>query len=424
MKTIFYFSIILLGCFLFSCNPEGKKNFINVRDSKLMLNGKEYNFLGTNLWYGCYLAIPGNETGRKRLLRELDRLSTIGITNIRLIGASEESKIKNSLKPAFQTSPGKYNEQLLQGLDFVLAEMQKRKMYAVIFLNNYWEWSGGMLQYISWATGNPPDDPSSGIDWDELMTREAGFYSNEKANELYRNYIKMLVNRKNSISGKSYKNDNTIMAWELANEPRGGEGRSNLGKKDIFCKWVDETAGFIHSLDNNHLVTTGSEGAIGCKGDYELFKRSHISKNIDYLTIHLWPKNWDWFKADSAEYTFNRSIEKSLDYINRHIEDARTLKKPLVMEEFGFNRDSSNFTSKSSVILRNKFFTAVLNLTKDSIKKGSPFCGVNFWGWSGEGRPGHPGGVWQKGDDMIVKPPFEFQGINSVYDIEIGRAHV
>ena len=302
--------------------------------------------------------------------------------------------------------------------------MNKRKMHAVIFLNNYWEWSGGMLQYLAWANNSKPDDPSTGIEWNELMTRVSEYYSNKKANDLYRNYIKMLVNRENKFTGKKYKDDNTIMSWELANEPRGGEGRTNSKKKVIFQKWVDQTAGYIHSLDENHLVTTGSEGAIGCKGNYELYKKSHSFKNIDYLVFHLWPNNWDWFKPDSVERTFDSSVKKSIDYINKHIQVARQLKKPLVMEEFGFRRDSLKYSANSTVELRDKYFAVILKLISDSISQNAPFSGVNFWGWSGEGRPKHPGGVWLKGDDYIIEPPFEAQGINSVYDSDSGTIEI
>jgi mannan endo-1,4-beta-mannosidase len=27
----------------------------------------------------------------------------------------------------------------------------------------------------------------------------------------------------------------------------------------------------------------------------KLFEENHADWNIDYLTIHIWAKNWDWF---------------------------------------------------------------------------------------------------------------------------------
>jgi mannan endo-1,4-beta-mannosidase len=89
--------------------------------------------------------------GRERLIRELNFLKKQGITNLRVLGASELSTFDNHFPFTIQTAPSQYDESLLQGLDFLLAEMKKRNMKAVIYLNNYWNWSGGMGQYITWV---------------------------------------------------------------------------------------------------------------------------------------------------------------------------------------------------------------------------------------------------------------------------------
>jgi mannan endo-1,4-beta-mannosidase len=48
-------------------------------------------------------------------------------------------------------SPGVYDDNLFEGLDFLLSEMAKRDMKAVVVLSNYWTWSGGFAQYLKWA---------------------------------------------------------------------------------------------------------------------------------------------------------------------------------------------------------------------------------------------------------------------------------
>lgn len=35
----------------------------------------------------------------------------------------------------------------------------------------------------------------------------------------FKTYVKKIVNRRNSITGVLYRDDPTIMAWDLANEP-------------------------------------------------------------------------------------------------------------------------------------------------------------------------------------------------------------
>lgn len=49
--------------------------------------------------------------------------------------------------------PGTYNLDVLDGLDFLLAEMGKRGMRATVVMNNEWAWSGGLVQYVMWARG-------------------------------------------------------------------------------------------------------------------------------------------------------------------------------------------------------------------------------------------------------------------------------
>lgn len=49
--------------------------------------------------------------------------------------------------------PGTYNTDVLDGLDFFLSELGKRRMRATVVLNDEWHWSGGMVQYVLWARG-------------------------------------------------------------------------------------------------------------------------------------------------------------------------------------------------------------------------------------------------------------------------------
>ena len=61
--------------------------------------------------------------------------------------------MKNSLQRTFRDHTEQYDEELLAGLDYLLVELGKRGMHAVIYLNNFWEWSGGMGTYLYWTNG-------------------------------------------------------------------------------------------------------------------------------------------------------------------------------------------------------------------------------------------------------------------------------
>lgn len=420
-KNIYYFiSFFLLAFIISSCSTlfvKEEPKYVKVKDTKFIIGDKPYYFLGTNLWYGCYLGSSGETGDRERLIRELDLLQSLGITNLRILAASEKSEIKNSLKPAIQNEPGVYDENLLEGLDFLLNEMKERKMYAVVFLNNYWEWSGGMSQYNAWFGGGKAADPEDpNIGWGEFMRLSATFYRNEEANKHFRDYIKKIVTRKNKFNDLLYYyEDPTIMAWQLANEPRPWGSPEEV---EYYYKWIDSTASFIHSIDPNHLVTTGNEGTWGSLESEEYYLKAHDSKYIDYLTFHLWPKNWGWFDAKKIEETYPSTELKAVEYINKHIELARRLLKPITLEEFGIPRDFEAYSPVSPATAREKYFQLIFKLVYDSASVGSPVSGTNFWTWGGYGRARHKDFIWRKGDPFLGDPPQEPQGLNSVFDTD------
>lgn len=151
MKNILSVLFFLL-CFISPISAQSKSLFVRVENGKFSLDGKPYYYIGTNFWYGAILASEGEGGNRVRLIKELDYLKSIGINNLRiLVGADGSNGVKSKVEPTLQKAPGVYNDTILAGLDYLLAEMGKRKMYAVLYLNNSWEWSGGYSLYLQWA---------------------------------------------------------------------------------------------------------------------------------------------------------------------------------------------------------------------------------------------------------------------------------
>ncbi|MDN4501740.1 glycoside hydrolase family 3 N-terminal domain-containing protein [Alteromonadaceae bacterium BrNp21-10] len=398
--------------------------FVAVNNGKFELNGKPYYFAGANFWHAGYLGVDGELGNRAQLIRELDLLKANGITNLRVLAASETSDLEMALRPGIQSEPGKLNEQLLQGLDFLLAEMAKRDMKAVLFLNNFWQWSGGMSQYVSWQTGDPVFDPDVTGDWNGFMQNSARFYRMPEAQKVFQNVLTQTIGRTNSINGIKYTDDPTIMTWELANEPRPGSDADGHPFADAFVNWVDTTAKFIHQLAPNQLVTTGSEGTMGTLQDAELFMRTHALDSIDYATFHMWMKNWGWFDVNKPETTLNNGLARARAYIAQHIEFAKKLNKPMVLEEFGVERDNANYSDTSTTVWRDKIFSEIYNQWYNAGLSGENIGGTNFWAWSGEARTQRADFIWQEGDMFFGDPPQEPQGLNSVFDKDTGTLAV
>lgn len=387
--------------------------FVSVDGTRLMRHGKTYRFVGANFWYGAYLG--ATEEGRARLRQELDQLKAAGIDNLRVLAAAEQTDLTMAVRPAMHLSPGSYNQDLLIGLDVLLAEMGKRDMVAVLYLNNFWQWSGGMGQYMSWLTGKQALDPDVTGDWSGFMQNSAAFYRSEQAQEWYRNLIRLLISRTNSVTGQAYVDDPTIMSWQLANEPRPGSDTEGRPFFPHYKTWIQETARFIKSLDSNHLVSTGSEGSMGTLRDLSLYKEAHDIAEVDYLTFHMWPKNWSWFDVTRPEDTYAQAVANSKAYILQHLQVAEELGKPQVLEEFGIERDKGDYSLASTTEQRDRFFRELFGFIETQVKLDSPLMGTNFWAWGGLGRAQSVDFIWRAGDPFTGDPPQEPQGLNSIF---------
>lgn len=403
--------ILLVTLFLTIAGNAQK--FITVKGNQFYKDGKPYHYIGTNYWYG---ALAGAKNGdRERLKKELDELKANGITNLRILVGAEGGKQDFTVTPALQPEQGKYDETLLDGLDYLIAEMGKRNMDAVLYLNNNWEWSGGMAQYLEWnGMGKLPNPNIKPNTWPQFMDYVKQFHSCIPCQKAFEDHIRFILKRTNSYNKKKYTEDPAIMAWQIANEPR----IFTTDNEKAFTQWLNNVIDVIDSLDKNHLISTGSEGKAGSNDDIKAFERTHNNPKIDYLTMHIWPKNWSWYKIDDEKGSTPVAIEKTIAYINEHIAVAKALGKPIVLEEFGYPREKESLSKNASVANRNALYKAIFERLAKSIKNKENFTALNFWGYGGTGRNNPDNGKWKKGDDFTADPPQEPQGLNSVFSTD------
>ncbi len=390
-------------------------SYVSVKNHQLTADGKPYYFIGTNYWYGSLLGLEKDKKkGVDRLRKELDFLKSNGVTNLRIMAGAEGAGMINGVlrvAPPRQTEQGKFDETVLDGLDLVLAEMGKRDMKAVVFFSNNWEWSGGFQQYLTWNNQVPADRKTRKLTWDEQRDIVSQFYGCQPCKENYNKQVNLILNRTNKYTKKKYTEDAAVMAWELANEPRPMRPFANADYK----KWIGDVAAMIKLKDKNHLVTIGHEGLMGTE-DIKLFEEIHADKNIDYLTIHIWAKNWGWFKEDKVAEGFPNVIEKATDYINQHLVIAQKLNKPLVIEEFGLPRDGQSFEINSPTSLRDDYYGKIFSILAKNAETNGNLAGAAFWAFGGTSRPIKNQIFWKAGDDYMGDPPMEEQGLNTVFD--------
>jgi mannan endo-1,4-beta-mannosidase len=393
---------------------SGASHFVQVRGTRFEINGKPCRFMGANYWQGASLGSPGRGGDRARLLRELDQMKALGVTNLRVLAASQGPDSQPlRIVPSTQPSPDRLDSELLQGLDFLLDEMRKRDMRAVVVLNNFWHWSGGMAQFLNWAGAGsiPYPPPFPGGTWDRYQDYTQRFYANPRAVQLSNDLIRAILTRTSSVSGTRYVDDPTVMSWQLANEPRG------LQQAEAFNRWIEATSRMIRGLAPRQLISTGVEGETPwpAYAGMDLI-RNHAYSTIDYATIHIWAQNWGWYDPSRHASTYNDTLTRFRAYVADHVRKSAQLGKPLVLEEFGIGRDQGSYDPASLTRVRDQYYREAFELVLTEASRGSPLQGVNFWAWGGEGRPKTPyGSEWRAGDPWTGDPPHELQGWYSVY---------
>jgi mannan endo-1,4-beta-mannosidase len=391
--------------------------FVKRAGTGFTLEGKPYRYAGTNMWYAAWLGAATDYGNRDRLKRELDALRTMGITNIRANASAEESPLNHSVKPSFHGKDG-VNNDLLVGLDFFLAELGQRDMKAVLYLTNFWEWSGGMMTYLYYATGSYMNMGDPTHPWPQFPNATAQFYASPAAMGMFRDWVKTIVGRTNSITGKRYADDPAIMAWQHANEPRpAGDTATAEPLLPAYYAWIRETAKLIKTLDPNHLVCTGNEGLKGTVERADIYTAIHAIPEVDYCTAHIWPLNWGWVDAKNIAGTNEASFAKVREYIGQHLALASAIGKPLVFEEFGYPRDGGGYDTDSATLYKDSYYKLIYDAVEVSAKNGGPLQGSNFWAWNGEGRAVHGDHKYVSGDNAwLGDPPHEPQGWYGVFD--------
>ena len=341
--------LLLSAACIASCRQTAA--FYSVEEGRIVRNGEPCYYIGTNVWYASELAL----SDLPRLRDELDALHGLGLDNLRILATDEN----------------------FDGMDIVLRELQKRGMSAVLFLNNAWEWSPD--GYRSWlekaGAGRQPHPAVEG--YGTYMSSMWAFASNQKAVELFHEHVRRVVER--------YKDSPAVFAWQICNEPR--PFTYDPEKVEDFVAYVQGTARLIKSIDPNHLVSTGNEGAMGSNESIDLFARLNDCPDIDYVTIHIWPYNWSWASesalVESGDKALHHALERTAAYIDEHLEKAYDLRKPLVIEEFGFPRDGFEWHNDSGTQLRDRYYGYIFSRVLASARSAGRLAGCNFWTWSG-----------------------------------------
>jgi len=283
--------ISLLTCLAFLAHGSESTPFITAKGDQLMEGDKPFRFISWNV--PNLLVIEDNLAwGATNHWRLPDRFElTDALASVKQMGGNVVRSYVLTVRrtndapdvPRHVIGPIQFNEAAFQSMDLALQVAHEQGVRLIIPFVDNWSWQGGRAEYAGFR-GKAPDD----------------FWTDAQLISDFKETIRYVLTRTNSLNGLRYCDDPTILCWETGNE------------LSAPAKWTREIAGFIKNLDQNHLVMDGTAAKT-------LRDESLDLKEVDIVTTHHYP---------GGKQRFAEAIIENAEKANG--------RKPYIVGEFGF----------------------------------------------------------------------------------------
>lgn len=383
-------AVWLLACPL-TLTAENGAGFVSAVGTSFYRNEKPFRYVGVNMWYAPWLACEGEHGDRERLRAELDTLCAHGVRCLRFpliiqAGAGDTIAAPMAVSPLTQDGrpsvPETLNDTLLAGLDFLMGELARRDMLAVVSLTPVSPWSR----------------PETTVPLPEERKR-------------YMDIVRKVLRRKNRYTDVVYADDPTVMAWQIG-------FRTEAASEDearAAVSFITEAAAVVKSVDPYHMVSAGCDGTRSFSGSAPIYQQLHNNWAIDYATLQLWPLEWDWVAVSRTAEDLQYSFVQASQYIDEHLRMAGNMDKPLVIDACSYPRDRHSYAPEFSTYCRADFLSLVSGRLLDAGATGSPLAGFYLWTWAGQGRSDDR--KWHASMPAGDLPD-EPQGLHAVFDVD------
>lgn len=300
--------------------------FVGRSGRMLLQNGRQFRMAGSNNYYPMY--VSQFMVDNLFATASAANFNTFRVWGFIDIGNADGSNSVdgphngiyfhywNGTEPAFNDGATG-----LQNLDYVIYEAGQQNLKLIIPFVNNWEQFGGIDQYVRWNNGQFHDQ----------------FYTDPTIRQWYKDWINHLLNHVNFYTGIKYKDDATILAWELVNEERcTGSGvylSSGTCTTQTIDSWAGDVSAYVKSIDSKHLLSAGDEGfyctdpsstdfTINCSQGVDTIALAELP-GMDILSYHLYPDAW------------GKTPQWGTQWIQRHIDDSHRLGDRALGGEWG-----------------------------------------------------------------------------------------
>lgn len=331
---------------------QPQMSFVQRNGTQFLVDGKPFYVNGWNSYWLMAQGVDG--AARSAVKTVLGRGAEMGLSVCRTWAFYDGVD-------GLQSEPGHYTEDFFQALDYAIVEARQHGVRLLLSLVNNLPQYGGKGQYVEWARDAGADVGSS----------NDSFYRDPTVRGYYKHHMKAIMTRVNSFSGIAYRDEPTIFAWELINEPRCPSDASG----DTLQDWIEEMAAYAKSIDQKHLLTVGFEGFYGLStpeklevnpGDWvknlgsDFVRHSKIDL-LDFASVHVYPDIWIPNLSNDEKVKFEEQ------WVSSHIADAsEVLQKPVLFSEFGVSDQARRFETKQIVDILDTVYSKIYESAEGS----------------------------------------------------------
>jgi mannan endo-1,4-beta-mannosidase len=285
--------------------------------TQLLLAGQPFRFGGANIeWLGLAGYGPSDPAGpylpsHYEIDDALATAREMGVRVVRSQTMGDSVGCEACIEPAL----GQFNQAAFERVDYALASARKRGIRIIPTIVGDDARAGGTgCVYLRWRGISVPGC---------TIINMAPFWTDQTVIGDVEEHIKALLDHVNVYNGVAYKDDPTILGWDLLN---GGGSPT---------PWTRQIVQYVHSIDGRHLVLSGAVNA-GLAG-------------VDVCVAFVYPH---WFQP--------------LDSIRDAVTTCKAAGKPFLVYEYGWDR--TNFATHPA-----------LRSFLESLRRNPEIAGDAFW---------------------------------------------
>ena len=322
---VFYFllgALWLSSSFMSAQAAPPRRDFVGVENHQFRLNGREYKALGFTSYQLCFARNPTSRAQVERIFGDAKKAGFSLFRATSIVYDFNDGDLEHHL-----------SEAVWQRIDLLLDVAAQEDIKVIIDFST--------LTYETGRHSQPAFDITDPANFDKLKPIYA-----------------RIPNRINSVNGRPYKEDPTILGYSILGEivPFGlrytDDGTLNLLDEsrdvDFYLSFIHRAAAEIKRNDPNHLVNAGGllhvapDGPIRDKSGKPYWKTLWADKEIDFASIHIYPNLDDTIKKLRAPlappYPFELPLGewKNLGVYKSYSDQ---IGRPLMVEEWGLSLD-------------------------------------------------------------------------------------